>query len=86
MKSHPDPSVTHAYLGFFRCGHMNYMAVDENSEIDSEDRESLASDLSEIIKAGGHVTRVTLEEARTTPMGCPDECPLSWKSQAAIAK
>ena len=82
MKSHPDPQVTHAYLGYFRCGHMNYMAVDENSEIDSEDRESLASDLSEIVKGGGYVTRVPLEEARKTEMGCPDECPLSWKNQA----
>jgi hypothetical protein len=60
---------------------MNYMAVDENSPVDSEDRDSLAGDLSEIVRGGGHITRVTIEEARKTEMGCPDECPLSWKNQ-----
>lgn len=81
----PDPKVTHAYLGYFRCGHMNYMAVDEGSEVDSEDRDSLANDLSEIVKGGGHVSRVTIEEARQTTFGCPDECPLSWKNQKDAA-
>lgn len=82
----PDPSVTHAYLGYFKCGHMNYMAVDENSAVESEDRESLATDLAEIVKAGGHVARVTLEEARAVTFGCPDECPSSWKNQKEKSK
>lgn len=75
---HPDPNITHAYLGFFRCGHMNYMAVDDPTP---SERESLGEDLAEIIKNGGTITRVTLEQARETHLGCPDECPSSWKSQ-----
>lgn len=80
---HPDPSITHAYLGFFRCGHMNYMAVDDPTP---SERESLGEDLAEIIKAGGTVTRVTLEDARATKFGCPDECPLSYKNNIENAK
>jgi hypothetical protein len=79
----PDPSVTHAYLGYFRCGHMNYMAVDDPNP---EERESLGQDLADIVKAGGHVTRVLLQEARDTHLGCPDECPLSWKNQKEAAE
>lgn len=83
MKSHPDPEVTHAYLGFFRCGHMNWMGVDER---DPEEADSLASDVAEIIRGNGWVTRVTLEEARATQFGCPDDCPLSWKNNIESAK
>lgn len=80
MKPRPDPEVTHAYLGFLRCGHLNWMGVDER---DPEEAESLAFDVSEVIKGGGWVTRVTLQEARDTPFGCPDECPLSYKNSIA---
>lgn len=77
------PEVTHAYLGFLRCGHLNWMGVDER---DPEEAESLAFDVAECIRGGGWVTRVTLEEARQTPFGCPDECPLSYKNSLDNAR
>ena len=59
------------------------MGVDER---DPEEAESLAFDIAEVIKGGGWVTRVTLQEARDTPFGCPDECPLSWKNNIESKK
>lgn len=74
---YPDPKVTHAYRGFLRCGHMNWMAVDLR---EPEDSKSLAEDVAEIIRNGGWVDRVPIEEARGSVFGCPDDCPLSIKN------
>lgn len=76
----PDPKVTHAYRGYLRCGHLNWLAGDDPTP---SERDSLADDIAEIIRAGGHVDRVTLEEARESKFGCPDDCPLSIKNSLA---
>ena len=86
----PQPSVapgepTHAYRGFLRCGHLNYLAIDTR---DYDEAESLADDIAEIIRNGGWVDRVSIVEARVSggAFGCPSSCPLSPKNSTDNAR
>lgn len=67
------------YRGFLRCGHLNWLAVDLR---DPEDAVSLSEDVAHVIRHGGWVDRVTLDEARGSAFGCPDDCPLSHKNRS----
>lgn len=57
--------ATHAYAGIKKCGKAEFLQVDEG-------RAPKASDIRACLEAGGTVKRITLEEARATPLcfGC----------------
>ncbi len=62
----PD-KVTHAYVGMKKCGKAEFLLADTG-------RAPKASDVKACLRAGGVIKRVTLEEARETPLcfGCTE--------------
>jgi hypothetical protein len=69
------PKATHAYRGFLPCGHLNWLAVDT---LERSEALGLADGIGEIIRSGGWIDRVPIDEARRGKFGCPPGCP-SWK-------
>ncbi len=59
--------LTHAYVGRCRCGHAYFVGVDDATP-------SLALDVADIIRDGGTIERVTIEQARTTPLSRCTKC------------
>jgi hypothetical protein len=53
--------ITHAYVGFRRCGHAGFLMIDDSSKM-------LANEIAKLIKRGWSVERKTLDEARATPL------------------
>lgn len=51
-------SATHAYVGRARCGHVFFMAVDDGYK-------SNAKDVAGVIRKGGTIERLPMEEARS---------------------
>lgn len=72
---------THAYLGVRPCGHVMYMGVDDGSR-------ELARDIADLVKDGNTLSRVTIEEARATPIYCTCDQPADYvaKQKAAMQR
>jgi len=56
----PDP-LTHAYVGFQPDGTAFFMFVDDNSQ-------DCALEVANVIRGGGHIERMTIEDARKVPL------------------
>lgn len=55
----PRFGATHAYVAYRACGHPIALMVD-----DAEDRDGLATEIGNLIRAGCHIDRVTVAAAR----------------------
>ena len=59
---YPDPSVTHAYLGYCKSGHLILL------QTDFRNRET-AKEIGKIIRGGGTIKHVTIDKARASASG-----------------
>ncbi len=62
--------ATHAFVGLRACGHAEFLYVDLPDREGFEERDSMLEGIVECLRAGGSIKRITIAEARGTPLYC----------------